>query len=585
MHVYQSSFPVPAALVAPGTPYEMEIRRFRGHEQIMFRHAPTTLNALLGEAIASHRAMPDERMTELDGAVTTFARFEAQAAALCASLRGRLGIGPGDHVAVVMANRAEWMIAFFAVLAAGGVPVLVNSRGAGEEMRRAMDLVGCAAAICDGERLARLGEAGGVPCPVVLLDGTAQGALDFAAAAAPVAGLRLDFAPRQPEDAALVMFSSGTTGFPKGVVHSQGGMAHSLTLGFLANEAFDALYESQFGQSPYAGLATDRPANVLSSPLFHVAGVLPYLRSIVKGLPTILVSKWNVDQVFDILEREDVVRLGLVPTMVFDLLASPRSASGVLGKLRFFASGTAALSPAVAAALRAALPNCLMLNTYGQSETMERAASFGGLEFERNLGAVGRVMPTLAIRILTDAGEDAAPGERGEIAVYGASTMNGYINDPAATAATIRDGWVLSGDIGYFDPAGLLHVVDRKKNMVISGGENIYCAEVERVLADHPQVAEAIAFGEPDARLGEKLVAVCVVRPGATVDEQALKDHCRAHLAIYKVPRAIGFTHAPLPRNATGKVAKGVFLEGWRGGAGRAGQPQDQPQDQPMQGS
>jgi acyl-CoA synthetase (AMP-forming)/AMP-acid ligase II len=201
-----------------------------------------------------------------------------------------------------------------------------------------------------------------------------------------------------------------------------------------------------------------------------------------------------------------------------------------------------------------------MLNTYGQTETMERVATFGGREFEANLGAVGRVMPTMRLRILRDDGSDADPGEAGEIAVFSPTVMSGYYNDPQASADTIRDGWVLSGDVGCFDDKGLLHIVDRKKNMVISGGENIYCAEVERVLAEHHAVAEAIAFGEPDQRLGDRLVAVAVLRQGEEASADELMAHCKARLAIYKVPRAIGFTRNPLPRNATGKVAKGDFL-------------------------
>ncbi len=564
MRIFDSDFPVPPSLTGPGGAYEMEVRRFRGHDHTMFKHAPRSLNALLGDAVALHRSKPDERMIEQDGQIISFGMFDARAAALAASLRDHPGVMAGDHVALVMANRAEWMMSFFAVLAIGAVPVMVNSRGAGVEMRRAIEAADCIAAICDQACFDRLAETVDLPVPVVLLGESARGTslavLDFDAASTPRPGVVLAFAAREPEGPALIMFSSGTTGFPKAVVHSQGGMAHSLTLGFLVNEAFDALYESEFGANAYAGLAQVNPPNVLSSPMFHVAGLLPFLRSIVKGQPTILITRWNAEAVFDLMERDGVMRLGLVPTMIFDMLASPRAQSGILSQIRFLANGTAALAPDVAAAIRQALPRCLMLNTYGQTETMERVATFGGREFEANLGAVGRVMPTMRLRILRDDGSDADPGEAGEIAVFSPTVMSGYYNDPQASAETIRDGWALSGDVGRFDETGLLHIVDRKKNMVISGGENIYCAEVERVLAEHPAVAEAIAFGEPDQRLGERLVAVAVLRAGAEAGEEELMAHCTARLARYKVPRAIGFMRDALPRNATGKVAKGDFL-------------------------
>jgi long-chain acyl-CoA synthetase len=374
---------------------------------------------------------------------------------------------------------------------------------------------------------------------------------------------RLEFPRRKPEDPALIMFSSGTTGHPKAIVHGQGGMGHAVTLGLLLDEAYEALYAREFGVDPFAGIGTEVPATVLSSPLFHVAGLLPYLRAIAKGSATIMIGKWNADTVYDILEQNTVIRLVLVPTMIFDMLASPRMASGALSQLRFLANGTAALAPRIASAIREALPQCLLTNTYGQTETMERVAGFGGREYEANLDAVGRVVPTTMLRVLREDGSDAEPGEVGEIAAYGANTMTGYHGDPEAGTQSIRDGWILSGDLGHFDEQGLLRIVDRKKNMVIAGGENIYCAEVERVMAEHPAVAEALAFGEPDPRLGERLVAVAVLKPGETLDEDELKAHCRANLAIYKVPRAIGFTHAPLPRNATGKVAKGEFLQAY----------------------
>jgi acyl-CoA synthetase (AMP-forming)/AMP-acid ligase II len=293
--------------------------------------------------------------------------------------------------------------------------------------------------------------------------------------------------------------------------------------------------------------------------MFHVAGLLPYLRAIVGGQATVLISKWSAETLFDVLERETVSRLGLVPTMIFDLLNSPRAASGVLSNIRFLANGTASLSPTVARQIRERLPKCLMLNTYGQSETMERVATFGGRAYEANLDAVGRVMPTMQLRIVHDDGSAVAEGQPGEICARTPTAMLGYYNDPKATAETLRDGWLFTGDIGRFDEHELLHIVDRKKNMVISGGENIYCAEVERVLEEHPAAQEAAAFGEPDPRLGERLVAVVVLKPGAELTADEVKAYAKQRLAIYKVPRRVALTHTPLPRNATGKVTRGVL--------------------------
>jgi acyl-CoA synthetase (AMP-forming)/AMP-acid ligase II len=205
-----------------------------------------------------------------------------------------------------------------------------------------------------------------------------------------------------------------------------------------------------------------------------------------------------------------------------------------------------------------------MFNTYGQSETMERVATFGGRDYEEHLTASGRVMPTMQLRVVGDDGLDVEPGEPGEICARSPSVMLGYYNDAKANAETLKEGWLYTGDIGRFDEDGRLYIIDRKKNMVISGGENIYCAEVERVLGEHPDAIEAIAFGEPDPRLGERLVAVVVLKDGAEGDEAAMKAYAKSRLAIYKVPRRVEFTRAPLPRNATGKVARGVFLEAFK---------------------
>ncbi len=561
--IHGASFPIPNELVAPGAPYETIEGRLGDKTCELFRNAPPTLSQRLAETFAARRAMPEARMTEQDGAVTSFGQFEARAAALSAHLQQAMGVKPGDNVAIAMANRMEWMLSFVAIVAAGAAPVLVNSRGAGAEMRRAVEMTDCVAVIADSERQTLLVAENPLALPFLVIGADPDSPDNFDAASMPDTDGQLVFAPRDADDPAIILFSSGTTGHPKAIVHSQGGMGHSMTLGLLLDEAYDALYRAHFGVDPYAGLGAEPPAIIVSSPLFHVAGLLLYLRAIMKGGATVLLGKWNTDAVFDLLEANTIVRLALVPTMIFDLLASPRAAGGALSRLRFLSSGTAALAPEVAARIRQALPQCFMLNTYGQTETMERVATFGGPEFEANLAAVGRVVPTTMLRVVRDDGSDAEPGEPGEVAAFGACTMAGYYNDPEATASTIRDGWVLSGDIGRFDEDGLLHIVDRKKNMVIAGGENIYCAEVERVMAEHPAVAEAMAFGEPDARLGERLVAVAVLKPGQTLGEDEMKAHCREGLAIYKVPRAIGFIDAPLPRNATGKVAKGEFLAGY----------------------
>jgi long-chain acyl-CoA synthetase len=565
MRTYDADYPMSEDLTGPGGAYEMEDRLFRGQVHRMFKHGPRTFGELIARAAEHAKTRPDARMTEQDGRVTTYGEAFARTAALARTLKETLGVRPGDPVAISMANRVEWIIALMAVVAAGAAPVLVNSRGVGEELDRAIRLADSVVVIADRERHALACAYAPPAWRSILLDAPdlieAGRDLDWADAARPDPHLPLTFVERAPEDPGLVMFSSGTTGFPKAILHSQGGMAHAFTLGCLVGDVHDRRFEAEFGETLPASRRVNTSTSVISSPLFHVNGVMPYVRTVMNGQATVLISKWNVDAVFDVLERETVSRLGLVPTMVFDMLNSPRAKTGAMAGLHFLGSGTAPLSPAVAARMREALPRCLMFNSYGQSETTERVASFSGREFNDNLNAVGRVLPSVQIRIVRDDGTDADPGEAGEIATRSPANMLAYYNDPQATADTLRDGWVFSGDIGRFDQNGFLSVIDRKKNMVISGGENIYCAEVERVLGEHPDAVEAIAYGRPDPRLGERLAATVVLKPGAAVSEDEVKAYARSRLAIYKVPREVAFTHAPLPRTATGKVARGVFLK------------------------
>jgi acyl-CoA synthetase (AMP-forming)/AMP-acid ligase II len=565
MPIYRTTFPVPPKLCAAGGPYELERCRFFGADYPLFRHRPRTLNATLAQAFDRNRSHSGSRMTESEGETLSFGDFEARAAALADSLVA-LGIEPGNHVALAMANRAEWMIGFVAVLAIGGVPVLINSRGSGEEMHRAIAMTDCKALICDDERLAVI-TAHSVPKwrTIALETAGSPQAVDmsFSAAVAGPADATLRFVECDAEAAALIMFSSGTTGFPKAILHSQGGMAHALSLGLLLNESLDALYEHEFGALP-AELRMSNSANVQSSPLFHLTGLLPYLRALVCGRPTVLLARWNPDALFDVLEQETVSRLGLVPTMIFDMLQSPRAEGEALGRLRFLANGSAALDPTVARRLQQQLPRCLVFNTYGQTEVMERATCFGGREYNAHPDGSGRIVPSYELRIVGDDGNDVGPGKTGQILVRAPCTMMGYYGDPVATEETLRDGWLATGDIAKIDANGIVFLVDRKKSMVISGGENIYCAEVERVLVEHPAVVEAIAFGEADARLGERLVAVLVLRSGTHADEVAIKAYARDRLAAYKVPRDVHFTSDPLPRTVTGKVARGNFLAAFR---------------------
>jgi long-chain acyl-CoA synthetase len=369
---------------------------------------------------------------------------------------------------------------------------------------------------------------------------------DFEALSAPKPGLA--FAPEDmsAEDGGVILFTSGTTGFPKAALLSHGALAHSVSLAAFMGHLQDLRYEQENGAAlPAERRAMATPAVILG-PMFHLSGIMPIFRAISLGATIHIMSKWNVDMACDMIERVGMSRLSFVPAMLWDLLKSPRATPELLGKVAYMANGAAALNPALLAEIRQRMPHCLLSNTYGQTETTAWTCSISGQPYLDHPGSCGWAAPGTQVRIRRDDGSEADIGEAGELWVSSAGLMSEYVGDATATAETIQDGWLGSGDVGFVDAAGIFTIVDRKKNMVISGGENIYCAEVERVLADIPGVRDCIAYGLPDERLGERLAATLVVGTDMTLSTEEI------------------LTQDSLPRTASGKVDRGTFLKAIR---------------------
>jgi acyl-CoA synthetase (AMP-forming)/AMP-acid ligase II len=292
---------------------------------------------------------------------------------------------------------------------------------------------------------------------------------------------------------------------------------------------------------------------------------MPSLRAISVGTTIHIMGKWNADVALDMIEHVGMTRLSFVAAMLFDIFRSPRATPELLANVRYMVNGAAPLDMALVEEIERRMPNCQLANGYGQTEATAWTCGISGKVYLDHPASCGWPAPTVNVQLRRDDGSEAAIGEPGELWVSSALLMNEYFNDPEATAETLHDGWLASGDIAVVDEAGIYTIVDRKKNMVISGGENIYCAEVERALAALPGVREAIAYGLPDPRLGERVAATVVAGADAGLDEDAVKAHCRAHLAIYKVPREVRFIAQALPRTASGKVDRGTFLKQLRG--------------------
>ena len=559
--------PLVERMIGPGRAWELEEVMVRGRAHQVFKGMPRNLAGLFRKGLA----FGDKPMVVHEQDSFTYAEGFARAAALARALRENYGVVPGTRVALITGNRPEWILALIAITSIGGVAALVHSRGVAAEMLTAIERTGCVLVIADAARDDIL--CAGAPDPAWprIVIGTPQTPLrpgrdgDFTALSAPVPGLA--FAPEEidSDEGAVILFTSGTTGFPKGALLSHGALAASVAVATFMGTLYDTRYEEESGEHlPDHQRAMATPAIILG-PFFHLGGIMPTLRALSLGTTIHIVGKWNADVAIDLIEQVGMTRLNFVPAMLFDIFANPRATPELLAQVRYMANGAAPLDMALVEQIKARMPHCQLSNGYGQTEGTAWTCGISGDVYLAHPAACGWAAPTVKVQLRRDDGSEAAIGEHGELWYSSPMLMNEYVGDPKATAETLVDGWLASGDIATVDDEGIYTIVDRKKNMIISGGENIYCAEVERVLATAPGVREAIAYGLPDPRMGERLAATLVVAPDAALDAEAVKAHCRAHLAIYKVPRDIRLVTEPLPRTASGKVDRGTYLKSIKG--------------------
>lgn len=547
--------PVFAAVTAPGMPFEIGERD--GLRQFM--HAAPDLNMLI-EGARRHGDKTFLVDFSSDGSERrlTFDQVFAWRDELAAMLHVRRG----EHVAICMRNRAEWMIAFLAVMKAGGVAALLNSRGSAPELVAMIEDVTPVMVLADTERATAI-RAGGYAGP--MLDLTKP--FDLAEIARRAAVAASDPLPdpgvAAPTDPCAILFTSGTTGRVKGAVLTH----RNLITGLMATQLSGVMILQTMARAhgvPVETIIASLPqaATLLVYPLFHVSGLgSSFLSPLFAGTKVVIMRRWDAVTAIALIEREHVTQFSAVPAMLWDILHKAQIGEADLSSLRNIASGGQALPVNLLEEIRAACPQAYMGTGYGMTECSGALAQAVGDDFTRKPSSAGRVLPIADVRIVGAGGETLPPGGCGEIQVRGAIVMQGYWNRPQETAeAFTDDGWLRTGDIGTIDAEGYIFIVDRKKDMVISGGENIYCAEVERVMGEMPGVIECAAFGIPDERLGERLVAVVVARG---VDEAAIIDRVGDRLARYKAPTRVAFSPQSLPRNQVGKVDKIALRKSW----------------------
>ncbi|MEO0030320.1 MAG: hypothetical protein RIS94_78 [Pseudomonadota bacterium] len=545
--------PAFVAVTAAGGPFEIAERD--GLRQ--FVNAPADLNQMIEPA---RRFGERTCVVDYDSAGAERRLNYDQMFAWRDQLVPLLHIRRGDRVAICMRNRAEWLVGFLATIKAGGVAVLLNSRGSGPELLAMIAEVDPAVVLADSERAGLMREAGFAGR---LLDLTRPLDADELARRAADAGPVADAGTAQADDPCAILFTSGTTGRVKGAVLSHRNVITGLMATQLSGMMVVHNMAVQLGMRVDALLAQmPQQATLLVYPLFHVSGLgSAFLSPFMAGSKVVIMRRWDAQEAVRLIAREGVTMFTGVPTMLWDILHRARHAPTDLESLRNIGSGGQALPVNVVEEVHAVCPQAQIGTGYGMTECSGAIAQAVGADFMRRPGAAGRVLPMVDVRIEGPDGRLMAPGEAGEIVVRGAQVMRGYWNRPEDTAAVLTaDGWLRTGDVGMVDAEGYIFIVDRKKDMVISGGENIYCAEVERALGEIAGVRECAAFGVPDERLGERLVAV-VVADGLT--EAEIIDRVAHILARYKAPTRVAFSPQTLPRNHVGKVDKVGLRKAW----------------------
>jgi len=545
-----------AALTAPGSKFEMDMATIRGIPTRVWKHAPADLGVLLDLS----RTHGDRLATILEGERVS---FEAQyrAAALLAQAFVDRGVGKGDRIAFATRNLPEWPVIFFAIVSIGAIAVPLNAWWTGDELTYGIKDSGARIVIVDAERYDRLaahradmpdvGEWIVTRSADTLPGTTALEALigrpaDWAALAA---GERPHIALAS-DDPATIFYTSGTTGHPKGAL----GTHRNLTTNILSG-AFAAARNFVRRGEPVPDPA---PRTILTViPLFHVTACSATLMgSMAAGHTMIFMHKWDAVQAMQIIERERVNVTGGVPTIAWQLIEHPDRAQYDLSSLEAISYGGAPSAPELVKRIYeefGALPG----NGWGMTETMATVTSHSAEDYLNRPTSAGPPVPVADLEIRADDGVTPLPtGTVGELWARGPMIVTGYWNKPQASAETFVGGWVRTGDLARLDAEGFVYIVDRAKDMVLRGGENIYSSEVENRLYEHPAVMDAAVIGLPHRTLGEEPAAVVHLAPGTSASEAELQAWVRERLAAFKVPVAIRFTEGTLPRNANGKILK-----------------------------
>jgi len=551
--MYQEYKETWAELIAPGADFEIAVKEVRGVPIRTYANAAQNLR----DVWLSTQAFAERDYLVYEDERITYAQAHEQVASLAHWLIAQ-GVKPGDRVAIAMRNYPEWMLCYWATLSVGAAVVGMNAWWVGSEMLYALEDSTPKVMIVDPERLNQLGELRKAVNAIKLLGvrfpDEEAGVTPWAEAIANPAPLpMLDI---DTDEDACIFYTSGTTGKPKGAQLTHRGCVSNVWSLMFAGALQRTLAVKNGLMAADAEPVI--PSSLVTTPLFHVtANNCVAHGTTLAGGKLIHMYKWDAGVALELIEKEKITAVSGVPVMAREIISHPNFATTDTSTLLTLGGGGAQLQPDLVGKIEEVVATARPNTGYGMTETCGIITSISADHFVDKPASCGPAMPAFESKVVNpDSGIEMPLGEAGELWVRGGHVIRGYLNREDATAESIVDGWLRTGDMAKKDEDDFIFIVDRIKDMVLRGGENIYCAEVESAIFDHEDVAECTVFGVEDERLGEEVGVAVLLKSGTTTKADELRSHCASKLAKFKIPRYFWFMNEALPRNASGKFLK-----------------------------
>lgn len=554
-------------LNGPGSPFATHEVLVRGQSMRVYSHAPATLREILDRALL----WPDRPAIILGDRRMAFGELHAQSRRLALRLFEEFGLAKGDRIAIAMRNLPEFALVFWSATAGGLIAVPLNARGTANDLSFALGDCGASVVFADSPRVAMLANCSWKDRQLAVIDVESQEFRDLVQVSGKSAGSSSWPDSIHPDDDATIFYTSGTTGMPKGAVATHRAIANNM-VSVSVRDARTRLRRNE----DLAAKSTAPRTSLVPVPLFHVTGTFSALvPALYHGNAIVLMGKWDADEAMRLMEAQAVNTIVTVPAMARDLAEWRLSHQTAPSSLDTLTYGGAPASPLLVRDLRDAFGGIMLSNGYGMTETCGVVCANSGEDLSFRPLSVGIPVPICDVRISDANGENLPEGVPGRLQVRGVNVVRGYWNRPGETAAAIdRDGWLDTGDVAAIDREGFVTILDRAKDVIIRGGENIHCCEVEDALCEHPAIVETAVVGIPDERLGEIVGALVRIRPGDGLEVSLLNAFLQDRISRHKIPAVFAACTEPLPRNAAGKLDKMAIRQhpGLRGrGADRFG--------------